>query len=40
MATPSSGVAGVGVSEIRVMTKAQYDALDPKVLTTLYIVTE
>lgn len=38
--TPAAGVTGVGVNEIRVMTKAQYDALDPKVLTTLYIVTE
>lgn len=38
--TLSTGITGVGVNEIRVMTKAQYDALDPKVLTTLYIVTE
>lgn len=38
--TLSTGIAGVGVNEIKVMTKAQYDALDPKVLTTLYIVTE
>ena len=38
--TLSTGITGVGVNEIKVMTKAQYDALDPKVLTTLYIVTE
>lgn len=39
--TPAAaGVTGVGINEIRVITKAQYDALDPKVLTTLYIVTE
>lgn len=32
------GVAGVGITEVRAITQAAYDALTPKVATTLYVI--
>ena len=37
--TLTLGVPGTGVSAIVKLTQAAYDALSPKVATTLYIVT-
>lgn len=32
------GVTGVGITEVRAITQAAYDALTPKVATTLYVI--
>lgn len=32
------GVTGVGITEVRAITQAAYDALTPKIATTLYVI--